>query len=167
MGYRSDVSYYILFPAWEQCHVFTAQAKALSNQKVAEGEDTKRTWWGDMSSALAECEIGELRVGVPVIMFNEKNVKWYPTMTDVDNHESLLELARVFQEDKKSYFVSGTSMSASFTAVEFMRLGEDSDDTEHYTHGHHSAMTGYNLSIERRIVGMGGMCMKFVRNKSV
>jgi hypothetical protein len=81
-------------------------------------------------------------------------VKWYPTIVDVDNHESLLELATVFQEDKKSYFVSGTSMSASFTAIEFMRLGEDADDTDHYTRGHHLAMTGYNLRIERHIDGM-------------
>lgn len=167
MGYRSDVSYYILFPAWEQCHVFIAQAKALSHQKVAEGEDTKRTWWGDMSSALDECEIGEYRTGVPIITFQAVRVTWYHTIVDVDNHESLLELARVFQEDKKSYFVSGTSMSASFTAVEFMRLGEDSDDTEHYTHGHHSAMTGYNLGIERSICGMDSMYMKSVDKKRV
>lgn len=152
MGYRSDVSYYILFPAWEQCHVFIAQAKALSNQKVAEGEDTLRTWWGDMSSALAECRITELYPRIPIILFKDTQVKWYPTMTDVDNHESLLDLARVFQGDKKSYFVSGTSMSASFTAVEFMRLGENSDDTEHGTWGHHSMMTGYNLMIERKVV---------------
>jgi hypothetical protein len=160
MGYRSDVSYYILFPAQEQFHVFVAQAKALSNQKVAEGENTNRRWWGDMASALAECEIGEFRTGVPIIAFYERNVKWYPTMIDVDNHESLLELATVFQGDKKSYFVAGTSMSASFTAIEFMRLGEDSNDTDHYTRGHHSAMTGYNLRIERRIDGMQSMYNK-------
>jgi len=154
MGYRSDVSYYILFPAWEQCHVFVAQAKALSHQKVAEGENTNRRWWGDMASALAECEIGEYRAGVPIIAFEAEGIKWYPTIVDVDNHESLLELATVFQEDKKSYFVAGTSMSASFTAIEFMRLGEDASDTDHYTRGHHSAMSGYNLHIERCINGL-------------
>ena len=145
--------------------MFMAQAKALSNQKVADGEETKRTWWGDMSSALTECEVGEIRPCVPILKFEAVSVKWYPTITDVDNHESLLELALVFQGDKKSYFVAGTSMTSSFTAIEFMRLGEDSGDTEHYTHGFHPSMTGYNLHIERSISGME--FMKILRKDSV
>lgn len=145
MGYRSDVYYVIAFPSDDEMAAFIAQAKALSGQVIsasdviALGKQMNEGRWGNMVSALDECQIHwhkEADPTPPFIGFYTESVKWYETYDDVQSHESLISLAALCYYaggHVMTYFYPGGSsppQSCSRIAYEFMRLGEDDNDVE-------------------------------------
>jgi len=116
MGYRSDVAYTIRFvddhDTNNEQSFYTFLAEAKSNPKYA--------------LALKEVAIIESR---QEINFNAEDVKWYESYADVDSHMALVGLA----EDWVKQVCEGTLHCR--LGVIFMRVGEDTTDTEERANG--------------------------------
>lgn len=165
MGYRSEVAYVIAFPNDAELASFLAQAKALSGQPMQPSDVTQAGLtgqgvfnWGDMSSALDECQIKFQEadgVETPLIAFYCDQVKWYEADRFVYAHESLLSLARVNYQNggnQRDYNYRGNGTpphTCTKISAEFMRIGEDDDDIVHENFGI-SYATG-NMYVERKI----------------
>lgn len=174
MSYVSDVAYTILFPDAAQYRMFIAEAHALSNQPMHADDATepriytrhpnRRTKWGDMVSGLAETQHGEAlirgdaddaynQVGrqtvmYPCISYYQKGVRWFNGVygTAPPDHEDLLYLA---QQRSKMYYAATNHLT--LCAYKFIRLGEDSQDTEIRTGGTHFISIHNLMTTERRI----------------
>ena len=147
MGYRSEVAYLISFPNEELLHAFVAQAKVLS----------RTAKYGDMESALDECQINP-DGDPPHISFYAESIKWYESFDDIKGHLSLLALAKENYDDggdKTTRYCNTEGVEGTHTliAVDFMRLGEDDNDTEDTSYG--MSPLSDSLYVERRI-GMFG-----------
>jgi hypothetical protein len=168
MSYVSDVAYTILFPDVAQYRMFIAEAHALSNQPMHADDivnihmnyPTRRKKWGDMVSALAETQHGEAlirddRMLYPCISYYQKGVRWFSGVyaTALPDHEDLLYLAQ--QRSKVAYkeVISdwASTINLSLCAYKFIRLGEDSQDTEIRTGGSHYISVHNLMMVERRI----------------
>jgi len=170
MSYVSDVAYTILFPDVAQYRMFIAEAHALSNQPMhADDADEKRIHmnhpnrrkvWGDMVSGLAETRHGEAlisgdRVMYPCISFYQKGVRWFNGVygTAPPDHEDLLFLAQQRAEVHYKEMISdwASKINLSLCAYKFIRLGENSEDTEIRTGGSHYISVHNLMMVERRI----------------
>jgi len=175
MSYVSDVAYTILFPDAAQYRMFIAEAHALSNQPMHEDDATaprihtmrpaRRTRWGDMVSGLAETQHGEdlipddQALKYPCISFYQKGVRWFNGVygTAPPNHEDLLFLAQ--QRSKAHYKEVSIDLGGevlplrnlTLCAYKFIRLGENSEDTEVRTGGSHYLSVHNLMIVERRI----------------
>jgi hypothetical protein len=172
MSYVSDVAYTILFPDVAQYRMFIAEAHALTNQPMHEDDivnihmnyPNRREKWGDMVSALAETQHGEAlihddRVMYPCISFYQKGVRWFNGVygAALVDHEDLLYLAQ--QRSKAHYKEVSVDLGGdvlplrnlSLCAYKFIRLGEDSQDTEVRTGGSHYISVHNLMMVERRI----------------
>jgi len=131
MGYRSDVSYLILFPDEARYHTFLTVARTLSNQPIVNDEIVHingQKQWGDMTRALGETvhgvnmykdsylHINREYYAFPAIAFKAEDVKWY------ENYE-----------------------------YDFLRVGEDDDDVERRHNGHHVALSTHPMRMNRSI----------------
>ena len=116
MGYRSDVAYTIRFvddhDTNNEQSFFTFLAEAKSNPKC--------------QIALSEVTIDERN---QMFFFSASDVKWYESYSDVDSHMALVELA----EDWVRQVCEGTLHCR--IGVIFMRVGEDTSDTEERANG--------------------------------
>lgn len=116
MGYRSDVAYTIRFVDDHDTNnhqsFFTFLAEAKSNPKYA--------------TAMGEVEVSEKH---QTINFLATDVKWYEDYPDVQSHMALVELA----EDWVRQVCEGTLHCR--LGVIFMRVGEDTTDTEERANG--------------------------------
>ena len=172
MSYVSDVAYTILFPDVAQYRMFIAEAHALSNQPMHADDATeprihtrhpnRRTKWGDMVSGLAETKHGEAlirgdaddaynqvrrqTVMYPCISYYQKGVRWFNGVygTAPPDHEDLLYLAQKRAEVRYKNV-------QTLCAYKFIRLGEDSQDTEIRTGGTHFISIHNLMTTERRI----------------
>ena len=173
MSYVSDVAYTILFPDVAQYRMFIAEAHALSNQPMhADDADEKRihvshpnrrTVWGDMVSGLAETRHGEAlisgdRVMYPCISYYQKDIRWFNGVygTAPPDHEDLLYLARKraevhYKEVNADWNYTKSMHNLTLCAYKFIRLGEDSQDTEVRTGGSHYISVHNLMTTERRI----------------
>jgi hypothetical protein len=162
MGYRSEVAYLIAFPNEAQLHAFVAQAKVLSNTPNENLKPLGR--YGNMASALDECQI-KPDADPPHISFYADSVKWYESYDDVQSHESLLALAKENYADggeKTTRYCNANGLSGTCTLIsaEFMRLGEDDNDTEHYSFGM-SPLTE-SFYVDRRIGMLGSLAQNVI-----
>lgn len=181
MSYVSDVAYTILFPDVAQYRMFIAEAHALSNQpmhaddatepRIHTGHPNRRTKWGDMVSGLAETRHGEAlirddripmlsqisqeRIAMyPCISYYQKGVRWFNGVygSYPPDHEDILYLAqqrsKVYYEEMSDYT---TPHTLTLCAYKFIRLGEDSQDTEIRTGGTHFISIHNLMTVERRI----------------
>ena len=116
MGYRSDVAYTIRFvddhDTNNEQSFYTFLAEAKSNPKY--------------QIALSEVTIDERN---QMFFFSASDVKWYESYSDVDSHMALVELA----EDWVRQVCEGTLNCR--LGVIFMRVGEDTSDTEERANG--------------------------------
>jgi len=148
MGYRSDVSYLILFPDEARYHTFLTVARTLSNQPIVNDEIVHingQKQWGDMTRALGETvhgvnmykdsylHINREYYAFPAIAFKAEDVKWY------ENYEM-------------PYSV-GTNTTSNMTpcTYDFLRVGEDDDDVERRHNGHHVALSTHPMRMNRSI----------------
>lgn len=168
MGYRSDVSYLILFPDEAQYHTFLTTARTLSNQPIVNDEITHingQNQWGDMAHALDETvhgvnmykedylTIDGKRYAFPAIAFKAESVKWYESYTDVHSHESLLALADIGSKQEMLPYIIGTHTTQNMTpcTYNFFRVGEDEDDVERRESGVHVALSMHPMRMDRSI----------------
>jgi hypothetical protein len=168
MGYRSDVSYLILFPDEAQYHAFLTTARTLSNQPIVNDEITHingQKQWGDMTRALGETvhgvnmykdsylHINREYYAFPAIAFKAEDVKWYENYEDVHGHESLLALARIGTKQEDMPYSVGTNTTSNMTpcTYDFLRVGEDDDDVERRHNGHHVALSMHPMRMNRSI----------------
>lgn len=180
MGYRSDVSYLILFPDEARYHTFLTVARTLSNQPIVNDEITDvngQKQWGDMVRALDETVHGVSmykdsyltfdgkHFTFPAIAFKAESVKWYESYEDVHGHESLLALADIGSKQEALSYPVGANAASNIYPVSanttskmtpctynFLRVGEDEDDTERRDGGRHVALTTHPMYISRSIV---------------
>lgn len=168
MGYRSDVSYLILFPDEAQYHTFLTTARTLSNQPIVndviESINGQRRW-GDMAYALDQTvhgvnmykedylTIDGKRCTFPAIAFKAESVKWYESYTDVHSHESLLALADIGSKQMETLYPIGTNTTQNMTpcTYNFFRVGEDDEDVERRESGVHVALSMHPMRMDRSI----------------
>lgn len=179
MSYVSDVAYTILFPDVAQYRMFIAEAHALSNQpmhaddatepRIHTSHSNRRTKWGDMVSGLAETRHGEalIRDGAsvgrhtlagdayPCISYYQKGVRWFNGVygSYPPDHEDILYLAQQRSKVRYKQVISdwAATLNLSLCAYKFIRLGEDSQDTEIRTGGSHFISIHNLMTMERRI----------------
>jgi hypothetical protein len=168
MGYRSDVSYVIVFPDAAQYHMFLTTARTLSNQPIVNDEIENingQKVWGDMVRALDQTthgvniyKNGYLSVDgdcyiFPAIAFKVQSVKWYENYEEVHDHESLLTLAYLFSKGELTEYTVGKATTARMNpcTYDFLRVGEDDDDIERRDGGRHVALTTHPMMVHRRI----------------
>jgi hypothetical protein len=168
MGYRSDVSYLILFPDEAQYHTFLTTARTLSNQPIVNDEITHingQNQWGDMARALDETVHGVnmykddyltvdgKHYAFPAIAFKAESVKWYESYEDVHGHESLIALANIGSNQEMLSYPVGTNTTQNMTpcTYNFLRVGEDEDDVERREYGTHVALTMHPMRMNRSI----------------
>ena len=168
MGYRSDVSYLILFPDEAQYHTFLTTARTLSNQPIVNDVIVNingQNQWGDMAHALDETvhgvnmykddylTIDGKRCTFPAIAFKAESVKWYESYTDVHSHESLLALADIGSKQVETLYPIGTNTTQHMTpcTYNFLRVGEDEDDVERRESGVHVALSMHPMRMDRSI----------------
>ena len=178
MGYRSDVSYLILFPDEARYHTFLTTARTLSNQPIVNDEITHvngQKQWGDMVRALDETvhgvsmykdnylSINREYYAFPAIAFKAESVKWYENYEDVHGHESLLALAKLGAEQEDMPYSVGTNTTSKMTpcTYDFLRVGEDDDDTERRDGGRHVALATHPMYMSRSIVYRDAMRSMF------
>lgn len=106
MGYRSDVLQAIAFPSKDKLISFLAECK-LDN--VIDKEEL------DEYEVRVFCDMPDLpETKFAYVLHAEfREVKWYDSFSDVQQHEAMLELA-----NEKGYPIC------------FIRIGEDADDTQ-------------------------------------
>jgi hypothetical protein len=168
MGYRSDVSYVIVFPDDAQYHIFLTTARTLSNQPIVNDVIVSingQNRWGDMVRALDETTHGVsiyrnkyLTIdgncyAFPAIAFKAESVKWYESYADVHSHESLLALADIGSTQEMLSYPVGTNTTQRMNpcTYNFLRIGEDEDDVVRRENGRHVAMTTHPMMVNRRI----------------
>ena len=149
MGYRSDVSYLILFPDEAQYHTFLTTARTLSNQPIVNDVIVSingQNQWGDMAHALDQTVHG-------VNMYKEECVKWYESYTDVHSHESLIALAKIGAEQVVTPYPIGTNTTQHMTpcTYNFFRVGEGDEDVERRENGVHVALSMDPMRMDRSI----------------
>lgn len=175
MSYLSNVAYTILFPDVAQYRMFIAEAHALSNQPMHADDSTeprihpthpnRRKKWGDMVSGLAETRHGEALISgdhldrqgqkvamYPCISYYQKGVRWFNGVygTAPPDHEDILYLAQ--KRSEVHYKEASTDWDyMTLCAYKFIRLGEDSSDTEVRTGGSHYISVHNLMTTERRI----------------
>lgn len=181
MSYVSDVAYTILFPDVAQYRMFIAEAHALSNQPMHADDATeprihpthpnRRKKWGDMVSGLAETrhgedlirddripmlsQIGQEQIAMyPCISYYQKGVRWFNGVygSYPPDHEDILYLAQKRSEVfYKRISIGELTQHLTLCAYKFIRLGEDSQDTEARTGGSHYISVHNLMTTERRI----------------
>jgi hypothetical protein len=176
MSYVSDVAYTILFPDVAQYRMYIAEVHALSNQPMHADDivdirmnySNRRKKWGDMVSGLAETRHGEALIRdrsmgkemyYPCISYYQKGVRWFNGVygTAPPDHEDLLYLAqqrsKVYYKDEVNADWDYTKSTHNLTlcAYKFIRLGENSEDTEVRTGGSHYISVHNLMVTERRI----------------
>ena len=169
MGYRSDISYVIVFPSDAAYHTFLTTARTLSNQPIVNDvieNINGQNQWGDMVRALDETTHGvniykETYLTIdgkcyafPAIAFKVENAKWYESYEHVHGHESLLALADIGAKQKMLSYPVGRDTTTMMTpcAYNFLRIGEDEDDVERRDVGRHVSMTTHPMYVAKSIV---------------
>lgn len=171
-----DVAQYRMFIA--EAHALSNQtmhADDADEKRIHMNHPNRRKVWGDMVSGLAETRHGEAlirddrmpmlgQVGqepkgmYPCISYYQKGVRWFNGVygTYPPDHEDLLYLAQ--QRSKVHYKEVNTEMddtksmhNLTLCAYKFIRLGEDSSDTEVRTGGSHYISVHNLMTTERRI----------------
>jgi hypothetical protein len=168
MGYRSDVSYLILFPDEAQYHIFLTTARTLSSQPIVNDvieSINGQKQWGDMAHALDQTvhgvsmykdnylTIDGKHYAFPAIAFKVESVKWYESYEDVHGHESLLVLASIGSRQVETPYPVGTNTTQLMTpcTYNFLRVGEDDEDVERRESGVHVALSMHPMRMNRSI----------------
>lgn len=168
-----DVAQYRMFIA--EAHALSNQpmhADDATEPRINTGHPNRRKVWGDMVSGLAETRHGEalIRDGAsvgrqslagdayPCISYYQKEVRWFNGVygSTPPDHEDILYLAqqrsKVHYKETVAYSgVYNTPHHLTLCAYKFIRLGEDSQDTEIRTGGSHFISIHNLMTVERRI----------------
>jgi len=171
-----DVAQYRMFIA--EAHALSNQpmhADDADEKRIHMNHPNRRTVWGDMVSGLAETQHGEAlmpgdrldaynqgrrqAIMYPCISYYQKGVRWFNGVygTAPPDHEDLLYLARQRAEvhyKEASIDLGGEVLplrNLSLCAYKFIRLGENSEDTEIRTGGSHYVSVHNLMVVERRI----------------
>jgi hypothetical protein len=124
MGYRSDVSIAIYGPEHAMVPFVAAQRMAATSPLVTEHEHVDIYGFGMV--------IGGENLRHTIIKTTMENVKWYDSYPDVQAWENLMKDAEANPD----------------LSVEFIRIGEDTEDTESRYYGDNCQ---YFLSVYRAI----------------
>ena len=168
-----DVAQYRMFIA--EAHALSNQpmhADDATEPRIHPSHPNRRKVWGDMVSGLAETRHGEalIRDGAsvgrhsldgdayPCISYYQKGVRWFNGVygSTPPNHEDILYLAqqrsKVYYKEMSANWVDYSTLhTLTLCAYKFIRLGEDSQDTEIRTGGSHFISVHNLMTMERRI----------------
>lgn len=171
-----DVAQYRMFIA--EAHALSNQpmhADDACEPRIHTSHPNRRTKWGDMVSGLAETrhgealirddripmlgQIGQEQIAMyPCISYYQKGVRWFNGVygTVPPDHEDLLYLAqqrsKVYYKEMSANWVDANKLhTLTLCAYKFIRLGEDSQDTEVRTGGSHFISVHNLMTTERRI----------------
>ena len=173
-----DVAQYRMFIA--EAHALSNQpmhaddADYASEPRIHVGHPNRRKVWGDMVSGLAETQHGEAlfpgdlldaynqgrrqAIMYPCISYYQKGVRWFNGVygTAPPDHEDLLYLAIKraevhYKEVNAEWNYTKSTHNLSLCAYKFIRLGEDTQDTEIRTGGSHYVSVHNLMMVERRI----------------
>lgn len=170
-----DVAQYRMFIA--EAHALSNQpmhADDATEPRIHPTHPNRRKVWGDMVSGLAETKHGEALIHgdtldafnqarqqatmYPCISYYQKEVRWFNGVygSTPPDHEDLLYLAqqrsKVYYKEMSANWVDYSTLhTLTLCAYKFIRLGEDSQDTEVRTGGSHFISIHNLMTTERRI----------------